>query len=256
MYLSSVSERIAPVLKQLIEPPEVEQHAARVTHDCSFPEALAIVDATFQPTTKPQASFQSARSYFSYEHFDYGFKYQVLHARDERAIHVSGLHAGAVHDLEILKDSIEEVKQIIRDHKFQWAILADKGCTGANRLDVPFIIPAKLNAIGRDEENEAISDEWVICKNFYGRLKIRYALARDMFRGSWDLHKTRFENMIAQTNLNFQSQPLRRGENSDAEWLRKLVETQMEEGKMRWCMKTFNKMRSNERRKERELGNA
>ena len=237
---------------KLLYTPKLNELVQRVPSTENFPDALLIVDSTFLPTTRPQASFDSSRAFFSPKHGDYGLKYQVTHSRDGRAVHVSGPHAGSRHDFAIFKDESDTLKLILQDPNFEWSILMDKGYVGANSLPgITAHIPNKINSVEFENdtiESKMLAKERVLCENFYGRLKNRYAIVREQYRGSWALHKTHFENVVALTNFHTQCRPLRNSDD-DAEFYRNLQVVQRDEGLQRYWTAVSKRARYYKKRK-------
>eukprot|EP01121_Diplochlamys_sp_Union-15-3_P019086 TRINITY_DN7098_c0_g3_i1.p1 TRINITY_DN7098_c0_g3~~TRINITY_DN7098_c0_g3_i1.p1 ORF type:complete len:100 (+),score=21.66 TRINITY_DN7098_c0_g3_i1:321-620(+) len=84
-----------------------------------FPDAMFIIDVTFQQSYRPKLSFDEARNWFSGKHKQYGIKTQTIHAMSGAVVHfISGI-PGADHDLTCITGSSK-----------YWAVLADKGYQG------------------------------------------------------------------------------------------------------------------------------
>ena len=80
--INNTATRVARVLHKKISSPETRGIANRMDPASPFPNALGITDTTFQTICKPNATFQNSSTYFSGKHYDYGFKYQIVHSCD------------------------------------------------------------------------------------------------------------------------------------------------------------------------------
>ena len=189
------------------------------------------------------------------KHGDYGLKYQVVHSRDGRAVHVSGPHAGAKHDLNIFTDTVPIIQAILKDPNFSWSLLADKGYVGSNALEgVNVHVPNKSTDILQlydEKDSQDLSEQRVLCENFYGRVKSRYAFARETFRGSWSIHRVHFENVVALTNYHIQTHPLRNS-NEESQFLQRLESVQRLEAAQSQELKAAHE-RASYKRKRAEL---
>lgn len=74
-----------------------------------FPEARYVMDVTFQTIWTPLGTYQERKRFFSGKHKQYGLKTQCIHDRTGRLVHcVSGI-PGAVHDLTIARNTMNQV---------------------------------------------------------------------------------------------------------------------------------------------------
>ena len=108
-------------------------------------------------------------------------------------------HPGAHHDFVVFQESVTFYRAFLEkefgdEHlpdpeptQAYWAILADKGYTGAGEF-VRSLIPRKALP-GRPLSefdvlnNNRLSSARVICENFYGRMKGLFRICSDKFRG-------------------------------------------------------------------------
>lgn len=158
---------------------------------------------------------------------DYGAKYQLVHSRSGKAISVSKIHAGAESDIAIYKQEITALSSFSSDGKI--AVIADKGYQGSNGFNgIPTITPKKASkklSVVDLNNNKIIGKHRVLCENFYGRLKGRYCVTSDLYRGDSTSHELHFVNCVALTNRNIEQYPL---QNNDREMLLKVYAQQKE----------------------------
>jgi hypothetical protein len=75
-----------------------------------FPYARYVMDATFQETWTPLGTYAERKRFYSGKHKAYGLKTQTLHNRRGFVLHcISGI-PGAVHDLTIARQNIEQAR--------------------------------------------------------------------------------------------------------------------------------------------------
>lgn len=104
--VDSTIDAIEPVLyARYVE--EVE--AALPDEMDDFAEARYVMDVTFQPIWMPLGTFAERKRFYSGKHKQYGLKAQCIHDRSGRLVHCIAGIPGAVHDLTIARQSIEEV---------------------------------------------------------------------------------------------------------------------------------------------------
>ena len=112
---------------------------------------------------------------------------------------VSEPYPGARHDFIIFRESVAKYREFLEKRvdeedfddpeqsQAHWALLADKGYTGAEAY-LRALIPKKpttLRALTAQEiaYNERLSSARVICENFYGRMKGLFKICSDRFKG-------------------------------------------------------------------------
>lgn len=78
--------------------------------DQLFPDAKFVMDATFQPIWTPTGTYNEKKRYYSGKHKMYGLKSQCIHDRRGRVVHCIPGERGAVHDLTLCRNNIEEVR--------------------------------------------------------------------------------------------------------------------------------------------------
>lgn len=74
-----------------------------------FPEARYVMDVTFQTIWMPLGTYAERKRFYSGKHKQYGLKSQCIHDRSGRLVHCIAGIPGAVHDLTIARQSIDEV---------------------------------------------------------------------------------------------------------------------------------------------------
>lgn len=107
-----------------------------------------------------------------------------------------------------------------------WAIMADKGYTGADR-HCNAVLPWRTNRRGEQfnqallrSRNQNISRNRIICENFYGRLKSVFAIAGEKYRGSLSEYTLFHDLAVALTNFHITLHPLRQ---TDIEMHRRIL---------------------------------
>ena len=191
-----------------------------------YPEVALVVDVTFQNRTRPKMLYNEAKYYFSGKHCAYGYKTEVAHLPDGKAVLISDLYGGSVHDFSIFKDNVEIYKDFLSkkssDKKIDdngelktkypklWALLADKGYQGASDL-IRAIIPTKGDNISKDDtlRNKKIARNRIICENFYGRMKKLFKIMELKFKWDEDMYQIVFKICAALTNYHISKYPLR-----------------------------------------------
>lgn len=132
------------------------------------------------------------------------------------AMRISTNLPGSRHDFDIysanvggwisnLKKTPEEKQRDGTNHDY-WQQLADKGYQGANALpNVRMATPHK--AMGRKKltaaqvaENRRIATDRIVCENFYGRLKMLWAIMRNRWRFGRARYSRTFGNCVALVN--------------------------------------------------------
>lgn len=78
-----------------------------------FSEAKYVMDATIQEIWTPLGTYEERKRYYSGKHKLYGLKTQTLHLRNGISVATWSGIPGAVHDLTITRDKIDEVSQPI-----------------------------------------------------------------------------------------------------------------------------------------------
>ncbi len=158
-----------------------------------------MVDASFQPCYCPKAPFEESKIYFSGKHYSYGIKRTFGHALDGRVVFVLPHIPGAVYDMSNFTSNVHIFHSFLDkqedEHSLnnpdpneeRWAMLADKGYTGANAY-VQAILPfKKKNLLQHEEEhNKKVSREHIICENYYGRLKSLWTIMTTTYRSTVD----------------------------------------------------------------------
>lgn len=106
--LQEMIQAITPVLyTEYVD--KIQTHLEEVELPEVFPESLFVMDVKFQEIWTPLGTFNERKRYFSGKHKAYGLKSQCLHNRQGFVLHcVSGI-PGAVHDLTIARQNIDEV---------------------------------------------------------------------------------------------------------------------------------------------------
>lgn len=82
---------------------------AEVADEGEFGQAKFVMDATFQEIWTPLGNYDERKRFFSGKHKAYGMKTQCLHLRTGVLVACWSGIPGAVHDLTIARDNIEQV---------------------------------------------------------------------------------------------------------------------------------------------------
>jgi len=193
--------------------------------DTAFPEAIAITDTKFQMCYRPKGRFHEARIYFSPKHGAYGIKTEITHARNGRAMMYSNHVHGSKHDYSVFISRVDIHKKYLtkvhtdrtltddgalqKQFPLMWAMLCDKGYTGAEN-HIRAIIPVHSpNANEEQTQNRKIGKARVLCENYYGRMVSLWGIIARKWR--WD-HKVYDQVMgicLALTNAHIDISPLR-----------------------------------------------
>ena len=235
--------RIAPIIQaNYLSLPTLQQLKTEIKPASPLPDAVVIVDSVFFPSTAPMATFPAKKSWFSFKHHQYGVKYQILHSRSGRAISTSNLNLGSESDVSIYRSEIHDLTVLKQERSLE--VIGDKGYQGSDDFQgIKTATPTKLSGkmtMQQVDMNKIIGKQRVLCENFYGRLKNRYRIMSDLFRGDVASHKIHFVNCAALTNRNILTDPLR---STDREFLLQIYASQQEEGEMKT-------VKNNKRRKE------
>ena len=195
-----------------------------------FPNAKYVMDATVQPIWTPTGTFDEKKRYYSGKHKAYVLKSQCLHDRKGYVVHCVPGVLGAVHDLTVARQSLNDVSRsflaltcqlktfFIRnededyDENNTWDVLVDSGYQGFQHV-APAILPYKKKSGRRLTQrqvrfNRSLASERVICERFYGRLKGRCRIMTSKYRNSREEYSTAFKLCVALTNFHLANHPL------------------------------------------------
>ena len=131
-----------------------------------------------------------------------------------------------------------------------WALLADRGYQGATSV-LRAILPKKGKLTLSDEaQNKRIAHDRIICENFYGRLKMLWAIMRDTFRWDHEEYDRVFQICVALTNFQLRSSPLRA---NDGLLYRRIMKAYQRQGEQRQVQRREWNTKYRERMKARSL---
>ena len=173
--------------------------------DPNVPGVGYIVDATVQRINAPSGTFEEKKQFYSGKHGFYCLKSQVITDMKGVALHVVTNIDGAVHDLEVFKESIQDI-QFLMDHhpNTPKKILADKGYVSREYAEL-LTTPHKGQTItlsrSQLNENQRMGKVRVIIENFFGRMKNRYAIIGSTYRNDRDSYSAIFRLCVALTNF-------------------------------------------------------
>lgn len=147
-----------------------------------------IVDATVQCINKPSLGWDVAAKYFSGKHHYYYLKSQVIVTLKGLAVHVMTGIEGLMHDKLIFDKSIDDFCDKVLSYHLDDPnqIIGDKGYQDIESDKLVTPIKGQYYCLNRDERrfNEKLSKVRIIIENFFGRLKCRYKIIGEKYRGS------------------------------------------------------------------------
>lgn len=171
-----------------------------------FKNASYVVDATVQVIYMPVGPFTASKLYFSGKHYFYCLKSQVICDGLGAALHISTSYPGSKHDMAIFKETYEKFKtEIISVHPKQGTkILADKGYISQEYegiLLTPFKGDPMYLTRDQNKYNKKLSSARVIVEQFFGRMKNKFCMIREEFRGNREDYYKYFIICAALTNF-------------------------------------------------------
>jgi hypothetical protein len=178
-----------------------------------YPNAKYVIDVTFQSIWTPTGTYDEKKQFFSGKHKLYGLKSQCIHDRKGRVVHTVAGERGAMHDLTICRENIDDLKIILNNEEDNnWFVIADLAYKGLDDT-VDVLLPHKKKpnkqlTKAQTKYNKELGAQRVICERYYGRLKIRYRIIASKYRNSRDEYPTIFNLCIALTNYNIILHPL------------------------------------------------
>ena len=190
--------------------------ACEIPYKQDFPDCGFAVDATVQKITVPSKSFEFAKQYFSQKHGIYCLKSQVIVTLSGIAVHIVAGVNGSIHDKKVFDDSVDDFTNDVvkpRSGEIPEKILGDKGYQ--DQFSDTLVTPYKGNPMDLDKQqnihNEKLGKIRVIVENFFGRLKMRYGIMRETYRGDHSLYPSLFVICCALVNFEiaFANHPLR-----------------------------------------------
>jgi hypothetical protein len=227
--VSSTAETVLPTLwRCYIETLDIDDPER---YD-EFPGVVAMMDVTVQPIWVPEGAYDERKRYFSGKHKMYVMKSQCLHDRRGRVLSVVTGIAGAVHDVSIAQRSIAEIRRVVRpmeprdndedpvdveadvdDQEDGRLLMVDSGYQGLQHL-LPCVLPYKKRpnralTAPQKQHNRRMARRRVLVENYYGRLKRRYRIMTDKYRGERDGYEMYFKLCVALTNFHVIKHPLR-----------------------------------------------
>ena len=174
-----------------------------------FPDCYFIVDATVQEINRPYYDFEEAAPFFSGKHYIYCMKSQVIINLKGLAVDVITSIPGSEHDKSIFDKNIHFFKQNFTSN---FKILADKGYQddSSNLL----VTPVKGNFYTLKPEqlkyNEDLGKIRILIENYFGRLKSKFNIMKEKYRGSHSNYKDFFILCCALINFDILNEhPLR-----------------------------------------------
>lgn len=200
----------------------VTDHVKNEGDNKEFSKAKYIIDVTFQSIWTPTGTYDEKKRYFSGKHKLYGLKSQCIHDRKGRVVSCIAGEPGAMHDLTICRDNIDDLKDVLRKEDDSnseeskeddyWFVIADSAYKGLQE-ETNVMLPNKKKPNGKltkkqSKYNQELAAERVICERFYGRLKTRYRIMSTKYRNSRDDYEKIFQLCAALTNFHILKYPL------------------------------------------------
>lgn len=185
-----------------------------IESDPSIPECGYVVDATVQQISKPFLDWQQCAKYYSGKHSLYCLKSQVIVSIKGMALHIVTAVEGSVHDKAVFDQNIDDFTENVLDYHLTEPrlIMGDKGYQDADSQNL--VTPFKGTYFNLTPDqlafNEKLGKVRIIVENFFGRLKSRYRIIGDKYRGSHGRYEMIFKTCCALVNYELMNDhPLR-----------------------------------------------
>jgi len=213
LHKSNVCRNLKPILEVLskhleIEWPDKAERAKKKMNEFmqEFPEVAMIVDATEQPTYRPQDQDEQKR-YYSGKKKRHTLKTQIVVLPDGTIADFSDTVKGSQHDKSLydasgIGDRLDEDEAMMGDSGYQGiqhqhqAVLPDKKPKGGELTDDQKI------------RNHQISQARIVVENTIAQLKSFRVLA-DRYRHPRDSHNRAFGIVVGLVNQRIERRPLR-----------------------------------------------
>ena len=197
--------RYIPILADILKKIFIDQvSTADLPYDQDFPDCRYVVDATVQQISKPFKDFDKAKEYFSGKHYLYCLKSQVIVNIKGLALHIATGFKGSIHDKKLFDLKLPEFEAIINKHPDEpKKILADKGYQEPNSQILVTPFKGSTTDLTRDQLqfNQKLGSVRIIIENFFGRLKSRYEIMSNKYRGSHESYEDIFTICCALVNF-------------------------------------------------------
>lgn len=225
-----------------------------IEHDEYFNDCGYIVDATVQPIEVPKVSYEARKPYYSGKHGVYCLKSQVIVTFQGIAVHIITGIEGGKHDKAVFDDSIQDFTNKVLSHHVNdpSKILGDKGYQDQT-CDI-LVTPFKGELLDLEdtelEHNENLGKRRIIVENYFGRLKKRYGITKDIFRSDISMYPSFFIICCALINyeIAFCGHPLR---DSDSTYYIKLVTKMMKDSKLKKALRSKQYKKYKKKKKKR-----
>lgn len=172
-----------------------------------FPDVVAIVDATEQPTQRPKDN-ETQKRYYSGKKKRHTLKTQVVVAPDGELMAVSQTVPGSQHDKSLydesgVGDKLDDDESMMGDSGFQ-------GIQHRHRAILPHKKPkgGELTQKQKDD-NRRISRARVVVENTIAQIKI-FRVTAETYRHAREDHTSIFQIVTALVNRRIRQRPLRR----------------------------------------------
>jgi len=172
-----------------------------------FPDVVAIVDATEQPTQRPSAE-DTQKTHYSGKKKRHTLKTQVVVGPDGEVIAVSDTVPGAKHDKKLYDES--GVGNYLEEDE---AMMGDSGYQGIQQ-EHPAALPYKKPKGGsltpeQKAHNRRLSRIRIVVEHTIAQLKT-FRLTAEVYRHAREAYNDRFRIVVALVNRRLQRHPLRR----------------------------------------------
>ena len=183
-------------------------------------EYSCIIDCTIIKRAHPVMRYTEAMKFYSGKSSCYCFKKQcIININSGKCCLVSPAYPGSIHDMKILKETAEEVNDMLGET----SILADLGYVGMEKY-----VPNSLVPSG-DEEELALKKKRSFIERYFGRLKTRFNILCVNFPLDDKWVDLAFDCCCALLNIELDYQPLNRKDKKDYETYLSTLEAEQKE---------------------------
>lgn len=215
--LENMIQRNLKIVRPILQDEFIEKQKMKsllIDSPQDFPDAKFIVDATVQKINKPSIDWNECCSFFSGKHFIYCLKNQVIVNLKGIAVNVVSGVKGAEHDKSIFDRTIDYFKNSLTDQDFK--IIGDKGYQEAGSKILLTPVKGNVNLLSRRDlqYNEKLGKIRILVENYFGRLKSKFTITTERFRGSHSIYNDIFVTCCALANFDIIfGHPLRQEDN-------------------------------------------
>ncbi len=201
--INKIIDNVCPKLIEVLITQPAEEDPLLSNDD--FEKCAFVVDATVQQICQPDLDWDICKAFYSGKHDMYCLKSQVIVNFQGLALHVVSGVRGSVHDKEVFDENIDEfIENVISHHSGQpTGIIGDKGYQDSSCELLT--TPIKGNVSELDSQqlqfNQKIKNTRIIVENYFGRLKSRYQIIGEKYRGAHGRYDMIFKTCCALVNF-------------------------------------------------------